>query len=137
MKPVRLQRSRQRKNESPNGLPNVYVGRGSSWGNPFRVVEYDGRFRVVGDGTLDVSQILLANTHFDYASKADAAKDAVKCYGLLFMPYSHNAGNLAQFLQSETFINDVKMHLKGKNLSCWCRPDEPCHADLLLEVANK
>ena len=26
--------------------------------------------------------------------------------------------------------------LKGKNLGCWCRPDSPCHADVLLEKAN-
>lgn len=26
--------------------------------------------------------------------------------------------------------------LKGKNLACWCRLDEPCHADFLLELAN-
>lgn len=27
--------------------------------------------------------------------------------------------------------------LKGKNLACWCKLDEPCHADVLLELANK
>jgi hypothetical protein len=26
--------------------------------------------------------------------------------------------------------------LKGKNLACWCRPDQLCHADVLLEKAN-
>ncbi len=26
--------------------------------------------------------------------------------------------------------------LRGKNLSCWCGLDEPCHADVLLEIAN-
>lgn len=26
--------------------------------------------------------------------------------------------------------------LKGKNLACWCRPGAPCHADVLLELAN-
>lgn len=26
--------------------------------------------------------------------------------------------------------------LKGKNLMCWCREDEPCHGDVLLELAN-
>lgn len=25
--------------------------------------------------------------------------------------------------------------LRGKNLACWCAP-EPCHADVLLEIAN-
>lgn len=27
--------------------------------------------------------------------------------------------------------------LRGKNLACWCGPDERCHADVLLELANK
>lgn len=26
--------------------------------------------------------------------------------------------------------------LRGKNLACWCPLDEPCHADVLLELAN-
>lgn len=28
--------------------------------------------------------------------------------------------------------------LRGKNLACWCRLDgKPCHADVLMELANK
>jgi hypothetical protein len=26
--------------------------------------------------------------------------------------------------------------LRGKNLACWCSLDQPCHADVLLEIAN-
>ena len=26
--------------------------------------------------------------------------------------------------------------LRGKSLACWCPPGEPCHADVLLEIAN-
>jgi hypothetical protein len=26
--------------------------------------------------------------------------------------------------------------LRGKNLACFCRLDQPCHADVLLELAN-
>lgn len=26
--------------------------------------------------------------------------------------------------------------LRGKNLACWCKPGTPCHADILLEIAN-
>jgi hypothetical protein len=26
--------------------------------------------------------------------------------------------------------------LRGKNLACWCAPDERCHADVLLRLAN-
>jgi Domain of unknown function (DUF4326) len=27
--------------------------------------------------------------------------------------------------------------LRGKDLACWCPPGEPCHADVLLEWANR
>lgn len=27
--------------------------------------------------------------------------------------------------------------LRGKDLICWCRLDQPCHADVLLELANR
>jgi hypothetical protein len=26
--------------------------------------------------------------------------------------------------------------LRGKNLACYCAPDQACHADVLLEIAN-
>ena len=31
---------------------------------------------------------------------------------------------------------DVRRELRGKNLACWCPLDQPCHADVLLEIAN-
>jgi len=34
-------------------------------------------------------------------------------------------------------IGDIKKELKGKNLACWCRLDQVCHGDVLLELANK
>lgn len=27
--------------------------------------------------------------------------------------------------------------LRGKNLACWCKIGEPCHADVLLELAGE
>lgn len=30
----------------------------------------------------------------------------------------------------------IRSELAGKNLACWCPPDQPCHADVLLELAN-
>lgn len=34
-------------------------------------------------------------------------------------------------------LEDVQRALRGKNLACWCRPGSPCHADILLEMANR
>jgi hypothetical protein len=33
-------------------------------------------------------------------------------------------------------VADVRRELAGRDLACWCPLDEPCHADVLLEVAN-
>ena len=30
----------------------------------------------------------------------------------------------------------LRRNLGGKNLACWCRLDQPCHADVLIELAN-
>ena len=27
--------------------------------------------------------------------------------------------------------------LRGRDLACWCKPGDACHADVLLEVANR
>lgn len=37
---------------------------------------------------------------------------------------------------SPTYIATAQT-LRGKNLACWCKPGEPCHADVLLEIANR
>nr|WP_272896981.1 DUF4326 domain-containing protein [Mycolicibacterium tusciae] len=31
---------------------------------------------------------------------------------------------------------DVRRELRGHDLVCWCPLDSPCHADVLLELAN-
>lgn len=33
-------------------------------------------------------------------------------------------------------ICDVRSALRGKSLAFWCKPGAPCHADVLLELAN-
>jgi hypothetical protein len=33
-------------------------------------------------------------------------------------------------------VDDVRHHLAGRPLGCYCRLDEACHADVLLRVAN-
>jgi hypothetical protein len=33
-------------------------------------------------------------------------------------------------------VEDVKRHLRGADLACYCPLNEPCHADVLLELAN-
>jgi len=33
-------------------------------------------------------------------------------------------------------VDDIRKELAGKDLACWCRQYWPCHADVLLEIAN-
>lgn len=37
--------------------------------------------------------------------------------------------------QREELLRRIS-ELRGKNLACWCALDQPCHADVLLEIAN-
>lgn len=30
----------------------------------------------------------------------------------------------------------AKMELRGRDLACWCKLGTPCHAEVLLEIAN-
>ena len=30
----------------------------------------------------------------------------------------------------------IRAALRGRDLACWCKPGTPCHADVLLDVAN-
>lgn len=33
-------------------------------------------------------------------------------------------------------IEEATRDLRGRDLMCWCPLDQPCHADVLLEIAN-
>lgn len=98
-KPRRIQRRRTKGWKMP---PNtVYVGRGSKWGNQFKIGHY-------GFGDLP---------------KIKTVKGAVKSY---------RAYINARLYFKPTLLKE----LKGKHLACWCPLDKPCHADVLLEIAN-
>jgi hypothetical protein len=34
-------------------------------------------------------------------------------------------------------IDDVRGELRGRDLACYCPLDQPCHADVLLRIANE
>lgn len=58
------------------------------------------------------------------------APDAAGAVGLftqmLYDPQMRDAANYQTDLSP----------LRGKNLACWCKLSEPCHADVLLAMAN-
>lgn len=38
---------------------------------------------------------------------------------------------------TDEFRAEIIRELRGKNLACWCAPGAVCHADVLLEIANR
>ena len=128
--PVRVQRLRTKGYRLP---PNtVYVGRGTKWGNPFRV----------GDGlnltTLDLTHSVDGRP-FRYPVKESmtaviSQELAVDLYGVL-LRWRHVG--MSRALRDLPMASQVRTELAGKNLACWCPPDQPCHADVLLEIANR
>ena len=46
--------------------------------------------------------------------------------------YEHT-GNIPDYWDLEMWLRG----LKGQDLCCWCTLEKPCHADILLELANK
>jgi hypothetical protein len=33
--------------------------------------------------------------------------------------------------------DEIRRDLAGRDLCCWCPPGHPCHADVLMEIANE
>ena len=117
MSPIRVQRKRTKGWRMPENT--VYVGRGSKWGNPFAV---GSKFTIAEHFAWGASKLLtLSDLH---------PADAVTLYRLWIT--NHNI--------ADTFHpspGEVRNELAGKNIACWCPLDQPCHADVLLEIANQ
>lgn len=119
--PARVQRRRVKGWKAPAGA--VYVGRGSKWGNPFSITPVDRHgcypwgYRVNGDPSV-------ASAGHIYSTEALAAERAAHLYRREIV-HLVRIGN-----------RDLSV-LAGKDLMCWCPLDQPCHADVLLELANK
>ena len=84
-----------------------------------------------------MNEILITHCHAVYDTKEAATIDAVKCYDFWLLPYTHKNGTMSDFYQALANIDDAILSLKGKNLSCWCKLGDKCHADLLIQLANK
>ena len=39
-------------------------------------------------------------------------------------------------LGNSDFVDEVREHLSGKVLGCWCAPKKRCHGELLAAIAN-
>lgn len=104
--PVRVQRRRTKGWQMPANT--IYVGRPTRWGNDWTLK--DAGIRGEGD----------PRKQREWAIAAYRA-DVEWC---------------ANVPGSTLHLPDIIAALRGKNLACWCPLDQPCHADVLLEVAN-
>lgn len=131
MTPVRLQLRRakgfrlQEASRAINGLPCVKVDRTTRWGNQFSIVVLGDRFGITRwpdelnrghDSRQDATVV---------ATLPLARAEAVRRYREWL------TGEWGEFKRL-----DLQRNLVGKNLACFCPLDEPCHADVLLELAN-
>ena len=125
MTPKRIQRKRTKGWRMPEGA--VYVGRGSKYGNPYRVGE---GYVIIPDGPYGANQQRQVLPDI-------TPRLAVDLYRL-WLSYMHT-----QDIPRDRPTPAEIEALRGKNLACWCPVvDEngdpvPCHADVLLELANK
>lgn len=104
--PQRIQRKRSKGWRMPDNT--VYVGRPTLWGNPFVPGKPFCRKKMQGGGGEETGFV-------------EDATHAVRLYRR-FMPLEVRVA--------------ARIHLVGKNLACWCRAGEPCHANVLLKIAN-
>ena len=110
--PKRIQRRRERGWRMPEGA--VYVGRPSKWGNPYRWTEY-ARIPLDDDRVIpDARRRSWAVNDFRAAMDPE--------HGFQVGQYPDRA--------------TIRRELAGRDLCCWCPLDSPCHADVLLELAN-
>lgn len=116
--PERIQLRRTKGWRKPEGA--IVVARPSKWGNPYRAVERD--WWLVEDNN-GVEFEPIAGT----GQKLPAIEKAVSLYAVDLTEWGGTFG---------ITVEDVRRELAGKDLACWCPLDQPCHADVLLEIAN-
>lgn len=116
-RPIRIQLSRTKGWKMPANT--VKVDRSTIFGNPFHWAE----FYFPG-----------INTREDECAEAvrrfRASVIGFDSNGCHCRPVAHPDSKIGQI------ISQAPIQLRGKNLACWCKPGSPCHADVLLEIAN-
>lgn len=120
----RIQRKRTKGYKMPPGA--VYVGRPTKWGNPFRLTP---------DGWIEcysINRNILNPWIIWSISGGFSLIDILQLYELWVV------GMMAEklFLPKPP-SNQMFETLRGHDLFCWCPLDRPCHADILLKLANQ
>lgn len=115
-KPVRVRLSRAKGWKMPENT--VAVTRPGRWGNPFTIplaIES-------GYANAETAQAFVVECFRDWLGPAQRGRDWWQG------PESD---------RRKRFFAEEIGQLHGKNLACWCKPGSPCHADVLLDLANR
>lgn len=96
-----------------------YVGRPTKFGNPYTLGRVGSAHRWTGWYVGDIRDDRV--NHGEYDTKAEAAGRAVELFRA----------------QAWLIAADIRRELAGLDLADWCPLDQPCHVDVLLELANK
>lgn len=125
--PIRIQRQRTKGCKMPDNT--VYVGRPTRWGNPFRI----GQTHMPAVHPSEVTAVKSGPfTHFSVDGRP----------GIPLIPFDKPLtpeDTVALFrghAMEQIGPASIREALRGKNLACFCALDQPCHADVLLELAN-
>jgi hypothetical protein len=110
--PVRVQLRRTKGWRMPPDT--VVVARPTRWGNPFNWREAQEEW----GGSAAEAKVAVVHIYRDWLAVTEPMR---------FDPELR--GRRVAILAN---LSD----LRGKNLACWCKPGEACHADVLLELAN-
>ncbi len=125
--PVRLQLSRQkgfdlqRLSHDTNGLKAVRVDRSTWFGNPFKPGEAPDQYRC--RAWLAFNETVPLPPQIQVEKVTDTAH-AVSLFQQMI--------DLADFDLKKV----IREELKGRNLACWCARTAPCHAGVLISIAN-
>lgn len=101
----------------------VSIARPTKWGNPF---------------TMDAYRAFETDLGMPRATDTDVRAELVNCFRSVVVhgpdsPY----WTLENFEAVLTICRGLDAgELRGKNLACWCPLDQPCHADVLIQLAN-
>ncbi|MGW1246961.1 DUF4326 domain-containing protein [Streptomyces sp. NPDC002535] len=130
--PERIQRKRTA-GWTANGAK--YVGRGTRWGNPFvvgaryvnRTAFHDAPFPAPDDKPLGTTE------HPEWSPWPAWTETVAEV---------RDRQHAVDLFRAHTAYNDdvwgpevIRAELAGRDLMCWCPLDQPCHADVLLELA--
>lgn len=137
--PKRIQLRRTKGWRKPEGA--VVVARPSRWGNWYTVTTprlmYGGNYLEVLPKPDDPIVVVVdkrghrtGQTFGGFEDKRDATVFAVE----MFRRSLHGTRLEVDGLHHHDHYLGP---LRGKDLACWCPLDEPCHADVLLEMANR